>query len=85
MMRSLLILILIIAVYYTLKKILTAALTSSGEHDKREKVKGQDMVLDPECQTYVVRNRAVTRRIQGTPTHFCSEACAEKYEEKHRK
>jgi len=45
---------------------------------------GDEMVLDPECHTYVVKDRAVSRHIRGTLTHFCSDACARRYEEKNR-
>ena len=39
------------------------------------------MVLDPGCRTYVVKDRAVTRRIRGSVHSFCSEACARRYED----
>lgn len=35
-----------------------------------------ELVKDPVCQTYVVRSRAVTRRIGGEVRYFCSEECA---------
>ncbi|HAK60480.1 MAG TPA: hypothetical protein DCO77_08880 [Nitrospiraceae bacterium] len=82
MIRSLLILALIVVVYYALKTIFLSALKSFTDQGTNTKLKGEDMVLDPECRTYVVKNRAVTRRIHGATTHFCSEACARKYEEK---
>ena len=36
---------------------------------------GEELVLDPQCQTYVVKSTAVTR--QGK--YFCSEECAQRY------
>jgi len=43
---------------------------------------GEEMILDPECHTYVVKHRAVSRRIKGKLYLFCSTACAQQYEEK---
>lgn len=42
------------------------------------------MVLDPECQTYVVKARSTALRIGGKLLYFCSETCAKRYEEKNR-
>lgn len=39
-----------------------------------------DMVRDPECGIYVVKERAVTRSIRGSVLCFCSEDCAAKNE-----
>lgn len=35
-----------------------------------------EMVLDPECKTYILKESAVTRRIGGRARHFCSKECA---------
>jgi uncharacterized protein len=43
-----------------------------------------DMVQDPNCGTYVPRGEAVRRRIRGEDHFFCSETCADQYEEKER-
>jgi YHS domain-containing protein len=42
------------------------------------------MVQDPQCRTFVVKGRAVARRIGGRTTYFCSESCADAYERDHR-
>lgn len=36
-----------------------------------------EMVLDPECGVYVLKDRAVTRIIRGSVLGFCSEKCAD--------
>ena len=36
---------------------------------------GEQMVLDPQCQTYVPKSEAVTRYGK----YFCSEECAQRY------
>jgi uncharacterized protein len=85
MIRNLLVFIVIIFVYYSLKTVLRSAFKAyHEEHDAPVRLKGEEMVLDPECRTYVVKGRALTRRFQGKLHSFCSEACAQRYEEKHR-
>jgi YHS domain-containing protein len=39
-----------------------------------------ELVKDPVCETYVPRRAAVTRTTGGVTRHFCSAACAEKFE-----
>jgi YHS domain-containing protein len=45
----------------------------------RERVRGDELVKDPVCQTYVVRSRAVSRTAGGQVTYFCSRDCARRY------
>jgi YHS domain-containing protein len=84
-MRGLLIFIALVLAYYALKSIFRSALSSYHEQTPRGQIKGEDMVLDPQCRTYVIKDRAITRRINGANYSFCSEACASKYEEAHRR
>lgn len=85
MIRNLLVFIVIIFVYYSLKTVLRSAFKAyHEEHDAPVQLKGEEMVLDPECRTYVVKGRALTRRFHGKLYSFCSESCAQRYEEKHR-
>jgi YHS domain-containing protein len=85
MIRNLLVFIVIIAVYYALKSVFRSALKAyHEEHDASARLKGEEMVLDPECRTYVIKGRALTRRLGGKLYSFCSEACARRYEEKNR-
>lgn len=84
MIRSLLVFVFIMAIYYALKTVFRSALRSYHEKDSHARIMGDEMVLDPECRTYVVKDRAITRRIRGTLHSFCSEACARQYEEKNR-
>jgi YHS domain-containing protein len=85
MMRGLLFIAFLVLVYYVLKTVLRAAVRGYHDEDRRRpRLMGEDMVLDPECRTYVLKERAVTRRIGGQLHSFCSEACAKQYEEKKR-
>jgi YHS domain-containing protein len=85
MTRLLLFVVFLVVVYYVLKTVLRAAVRGYHDEDhQRTRLMGEDMVLDPECRTYIVKERAITRRIDGKLRSFCSEACAKRYEEKKR-
>jgi len=83
-MRGILTLIILILVYYALKTVVRSAVQAYYREEKRPRIMGEDMVLDPQCSTYVVKERAVTRTVRGTTTYFCSEACAARFEERRR-
>lgn len=84
MIRYILFLVLIFVLYYAVKAMFRAALRSSGKDEQDSRLPGDEMVQDPECRTYVLKRRAVTRRVNGKLQSFCSEACAEQYEQKNR-
>ncbi len=86
MIRGLLFLLIIFLIYSALKIVVRSAVKGYREDEKGRgrQLMGNEMVQDPECHTYVVKDRAVTRHIQGTLTHFCSDACARRYEDKNR-
>ncbi len=85
MIRSLLVFIVIVVIYYSLKTVIRSALKAyHEEHNGPARLKGEELVLDPECHTYVVKDRALTRRLGGKLYSFCSEACAQRFAEKHR-
>ena len=84
MIRNILTLIFIVIIYYTLRTVFRSARKAYYAEEKRERLKGEEMVLDPECRTYVVKARSTVRRISGKPVYFCSEACAKRHEEKSR-
>ena len=85
MIRALLILILIVVVYKALKIVFRAALSSSPAGEKRPpRIPGEEMVQDPQCLTYVVKDRALIRRVGGKKEYFCSAGCADSFERDHR-
>jgi len=45
----------------------------------RGRVRGDELVKDPVCQTYVVRSRAVSRTAGGQLRYFCSRDCARRF------
>ncbi len=85
MMRSLLIVVSLFVIYYALRMLFHSAVKGyrEGERNHNQSM-GEEMLLDPECRTYVPKGRTVTRRIGNKLCSFCSETCANRYEEKHR-
>ena len=86
MIRGVVFILVIFVIYSALRTVVRSAVKAYHDDDQRRgrQIMGDEMVLDPECRTYVVKDRAVTRRIRGTLTHFCSDACARRYEDKYR-
>jgi hypothetical protein len=85
MMRSILYFVFILVVYYAVKAVVRSAVNTYAKKDERSsRLPGDEMVQDPECHTYILKDRAVTRRINNRLCSFCSEACAKQYEEKNR-
>lgn len=41
-----------------------------------------ELVKDPQCGVYVVKDKAVKVRVGGEEIYFCSEACRSKYMER---
>jgi YHS domain-containing protein len=41
--------------------------------------KGEDLVQDPLCKTYVPKSQAYIKEIDGRDQYFCSSECCEKY------
>jgi hypothetical protein len=86
MIRGLVFFLALFVIYSAIKVVVRSAVKAyhTDEQRRDRRIIGDEMVLDPECHTYVLKDRAVTRRIRGALTHFCSDACARRYEEKNR-
>ena len=41
--------------------------------------KGEDLVQDPFCKTYVPKSQAYAKEIDGKLCYFCGKDCLEKY------
>ena len=84
MIRNILVLIFIFVIYYALRTVIRSAREAYHAGEKQDRLRGEEMVLDPECHTYVVKARSTALRIGGKSLYFCSETCAKRYEEKNR-
>ncbi len=84
-MRAVIFFIFLMVVYQAVKVVLRSALSSyRGGEPRAPRIPGEEMVQDPQCRTYVVKGRALARRIGGRTTYFCSAGCADAYERDHR-
>lgn len=82
MIRLILIFILFALIYYSLRTLFRSAVGSYRRDEGRPAIpKGEEMVLDPVCGTYIIKDRALTERFNGRQVHFCSDACAQKFRE----
>jgi YHS domain-containing protein len=39
----------------------------------------EELVQDPNCQTYIPKTSAVKKRISGNVLYFCSQKCMKRY------
>lgn len=79
MIRAILLFVLLLLIYRSIKVVLRSGTPAPRDKGGRGRLPGEEMVLDPECRTYVLRDRAVVRNVRGTTHYYCSEACAEKH------
>lgn len=84
MTRAILIFILLAVLYQAVKVLVRAVLGTSQRGSGTSPLPGAEMVQDPHCRTYIVKDRAVTRRVDGTTAYFCSQACADAHERRPR-
>jgi uncharacterized protein len=45
----------------------------------------EELVQDPYCQTYIPKESAVRKKINGRMLHFCNQECLRNYLEKIKK
>ena len=84
MIRTILLFILLVFLYHALKVVIRSATSATRSEDRRGDLPGEEMVLDPECRTYVPKGRAVTRTRGGVRQYYCSAACADKHAARER-
>ena len=42
----------------------------------------EEMVKDPNCETYIPKTESIKKVVHGTTHYFCSEKCAEEFSKK---
>jgi YHS domain-containing protein len=72
-------LILGILVAYLLYKLIKAWNTAKGSFQANLPARGEDLVEDPYCHTYVPVSHACRTVIDGKTVYFCSQKCLETY------
>ncbi|KIH75687.1 YHS domain-containing protein [Geoalkalibacter ferrihydriticus] len=88
-MTRLLILTLLICIGYSLWTFVRRSL--GGQRPPKEpqvpprrtsSLRGEDLVQDPQCGTYVPRTEALETQIDGRRHYFCSPRCRDAFREK---
>lgn len=67
---------------YTVFQIVKQALLKPPEPPPEKTSRGEEMMLDPECGTYIPRNDAIKAQVKGSVHHFCSADCRDKYQKR---
>jgi YHS domain-containing protein len=82
MVRLGIFLLLVILLYNLLRNLVKK---SASSHRSEEPVERQtaEMVMDPQCGTYVLPAQGVAARVNGRTYHFCSEECRDKFIREH--
>lgn len=79
-MRQLTLTVYAFLAYIVLRAVLKWLVQRRPRAEPSSSFGGDEMVLDPQCKAYVLKDKAVTRIIKGAIVCFCGEACADAYE-----
>jgi YHS domain-containing protein len=86
--RLIIIVVLVMIVYFTVKSIFKPVVKPEPKPDfAKPEPPGprgdtEDMVQDPECGTYIPIESAQKATIKGVPYYFCSDDCRIAYQKK---
>ncbi len=83
--RILLFAILFFLGYLVLKSLGASLLKHRGRDDGESDSGSTELIQDPQCDIYFMKQHGIQARIGGQTFYFCSEACRDKYIEAHRK
>lgn len=64
---------------YTVFQIVKQALLKPPQPPAEKTARGEDMIQDPECKTYVPKNDAIKALVNGETKYFCSPECRDQY------
>lgn len=78
-MRILLYLILFFILYMIAKSILFPRKRVFQQQKNEGRLQGDEMVLDPTCQSYFPKEAALSVKKGNETIYFCSEECREKF------
>ena len=82
MFRFIVIGIILILAYLLLKKFLFPSRRIDERRRDDKRIKGEELVEDPHCHTYVPVNEAYRVSVNGKTLYFCSKECYKKFQEK---
>jgi uncharacterized protein len=72
-------LVIVIIVAYLIYKLITSGNSIKGSSKEKLPARGEDLVEDPYCHTYVPVSHACQAVIDGKTVYFCSQKCLETY------
>ena len=55
---------------------------SMGGKEKAAASLGEEMVKDPNCETYIPKADAIKKKVGGEALFFCSQKCLDEYRDK---
>ncbi len=70
---------ILIYVVYRILKPWVVSLLKPSEDSSVASSEDTELIRDPHCGTYFLRQRGVEARINGQKVYFCSEECRDKY------
>jgi len=78
--RIFVIAILVWIAYFLVKKIGRALLASSSPRDQASgPASDAELIRDPQCGAYFLKQKGVKGVVEGQVIHFCSEQCYDNY------
>jgi YHS domain-containing protein len=77
MLRFILFTILFFILYYVFLYFLRNILPPKKRMNRESEP--EELVQDPNCQTYIPKTSAVKKRISGNVLYFCSQECMKRY------
>jgi YHS domain-containing protein len=80
MARFILFTILFSILYYVLRFLVKNIFSLRKKPDRD--IEAEELVQDPYCQTYIPKQSALKKKIDGRMFYFCSKECLTKYLEK---
>ncbi len=69
--------------YFLVKKILKELFASSGTRETPGAPSDTELIRDPECGAYFMKQKGIKGIVNGNVMHFCSEQCYDKYLKSH--
>ncbi|ALC18166.1 hypothetical protein DSOUD_3449 [Desulfuromonas soudanensis] len=79
MIRLLFVFLLFFLGYTLLRLFLRILFLPRSPRTTAESPKGEEMVQDPQCGTYLPRTDALSRTVGGEEKYFCSKKCRDDY------
>ncbi|MDR3567631.1 MAG: hypothetical protein P4L43_06345 [Syntrophobacteraceae bacterium] len=84
MVRLLVFAILVWGVYHFVKKLIRAYFDSMGpgQHPRQGTDLDAEMIQDPQCGAYFMKQKGVKKVVDGKVVYFCSQQCYERYRQR---